>query len=159
MRLPGYMPETVTVTAKPGTTEPIAVKMKKGGLYHLETNVPEGRVTVAGVARCQGRPGPVVDCALENGKYRVHLASTRPYAAETWTVTVNGQDVNDKVDLGFVETASADLTLKIPGAPADTRRAAFSDGERRITLVNQKSGLTISKPVRIVGGKTVTVGD
>jgi hypothetical protein len=159
MRLAGYMPETVTVVGKPGTTDPIFVKMKRGGLYRVETNVPEGRVTVVGVARCQGRQGPVVDCALENGKYRVHLASVRPFTAETWTVTVNGQDVTEKVDLGFVETASADLTLKIAGAPPDTRRAAFSDGERRITLVNAKSGLTISKPVKIVAGKTVTVGD
>ena len=57
----------------------------------------------------------------------------------------------------FVETDSPDLTIKIPGAPADTKRAGFVDGEHRVTLVNAKSGLTIIKPVRIVAGRTVKI--
>jgi hypothetical protein len=65
--------------------------------------------------------------------------------------------VKQKVDLGFVETASPELTLKIPGAPSDTKRAGFPDGERRVTLVNAKSGLTIIRPVKISAGRTVKV--
>ena len=157
MRLVGHMPETITVTVQQGQTVPVVARLKRGGLYVLETNVPEARVTVTGVASCQSRSGPVVDCPLENGKYRVKLASLRPYIAETWNVVMNGQDVKHKIDLGFVETDSPDLTIKIPGAPADTKRAGFVDGEHRVTLVNAKSGLTIIKPVRIVAGRTVKI--
>jgi hypothetical protein len=157
MRLPGYMPETVTVTVQEGQTVPVVARMRQGGLSVLETNVPEARVTVSGVAACQSRSGPVVDCPLENGRYRVKLASTRPYVAETWSVEMNGQDVKHKLDLGFVETDSPDVTIKIPGAPADTKRAGFTDGEHRVTLVNAKSGLTVIKPVRIVAGRTVKI--
>jgi PEGA domain-containing protein len=157
LRQVGFMPETVTVTAKKDTTDPIFVKMKRGGLYTLETNVPEARVTVAGVAACQARSGPVVDCPLENGKYRVRLASLRPFVAESWNVVMNSEDMRHKVDFGFVETATDEVTLKIPGAPADTHRAAFTDGEYRVTLVNAKNGLTIIKPVKIVAGRTVKV--
>jgi hypothetical protein len=157
MRLAGHMPETVTVTVQQGEIVPISARLKKGGLYVVETNVPEAKLTVSGVASCQSRSGPVVDCPLENGKYRVRLASLRPFIAESWNVVINGQDVKHKIDLGFVETDSPDLTIKLPGAPADTKRAGFVDGEHRVTLVNAKSGLTIIKPVRIVAGRTVKI--
>jgi hypothetical protein len=159
LRLPGYMPETVTVVAKAGTTDPISVKLKRGGLYTLATNVPEAKISVAGVAACQARSGPVVDCPLENGKYKVRVAAVRPYVAETLNVAMNGQDVQQKIDLGFVDTMSQDLVLKIPGAPADTHRAGFLEGEHRVTLVNAKNGLMISKPVKVVAGRTVVIGD
>ncbi len=157
LRIPGYKPETVTVTAREGETDPIVAKLRKGGLYTVETNLPEAKLTVAGVAACQARSGPVVECPLENGRYRVKLASSRPFVAETWNVVMNGQDMQQKLSLGFVETASPDVTLKIPGAPADTRRAGFKDGEHRVTLVNAKNGMTVIKPVKIVAGRTVKV--
>jgi hypothetical protein len=123
----------------------------------VSTNVADAKLTVSGVAACQSRSGPNIDCPLENGKYKVKLSSLRPFIAETWNVTMSSEDVKQRVDLGFVETDSPDLTLKIPGAPADTKRAGFVDGERKVTLVNAKSGLTIVKPVKVVAGRTVKV--
>jgi PEGA domain len=159
LRAAGYAPATVSVIGESGTTAPIAVKLKRGGMLVVDTGVPEARTSVLGVDGCQNRPGPVAECGLENGRYKVRVNSTRPYIAELFNVEVKGATVRHRVDLGFVETSSPDLTLKIPGAPVDTRRAAFTDGEHRVTLVNAKSGLTIIKPVRIVAGRTVTIGD
>ena len=159
LRAPGYAPETVSVTGQSGTTAPIAVRLKHGGTLTIEAPVAEARISVTGVDGCQNRPGPVADCPVENGRYKVRVQSTRPFIAETFNVEMKGADLRHKLDVGFVETSSPDLTLKITGAPADTHRAAFPDGEHRVTLVNAKSGLTIIKPVRIVAGRTVTIGD
>jgi hypothetical protein len=157
LRLAGHAPETVTVKARPGTTPPVSTRLRPGGLYTLQTNLPEGKITVGDAAGCQGRSGPVVECALENGRHRVRVASVRPYVVEVFTVTMNSQDVVQKLELGFVETAAADVTIKLPGAPADTRRAGFVPGDRNVTLVHAKSGLTVVKPVKIVAGRTVKV--
>jgi hypothetical protein len=160
LRAPGYAPETVTVTAEGGQAQTVAVRLRRGGTLTVDAQaVPEARVSVSGAAHCQGKTGPVVDCALENGKYKVHVQATRPYLSESFTVEIKNGDLLHRLEVGFVETASPALTLKLPGAPADTRKAAFVDGERRVTLVNAQSGLTIIKPVRVVAGRTVTIGD
>jgi hypothetical protein len=157
VRAPGYMPETVSFSARQGATDPISIKLKRGGTYVVQHNVPDARVSVGGVPSCQGRAGSVVDCPLANGKYKVKLSSQRPFIAETWSVVMNGADVKQRVEFGFVETATPELTLKIPGAPADTKRAGFPDGEHRVTLVNAKSGLTVIKPVKVTAGRTVKI--
>jgi hypothetical protein len=157
LRLPGYVPETVTVTARAGTTPPMSVKLRKGGVLTVQTGLPEARITIPGVAACQGKQGSVVDCPLENGRHRVRLTSVRPYVAETFLAVMNGADVTHRVALGFVEVASDDLALKIPGAPADTRRAGFAEGDRSVTVVNTKTGATAVKAVKIVAGRTVKV--
>lgn len=159
LRAAGYAPATVTVTGRAGSTEDISVKLRRGGTLTVETPAPEARVSVQGVDACANRPGPVVDCPLENGKYKVRVQAVRPFIAETFNVEMKGADQRHRLELGFVETNSPDLTIKLPGAPADTRRAAFPDGEHRVTLVNAKSGLTIIKPVRVMAGRTVSIGD
>lgn len=159
LRLPGYRPATVNVVAQAGSTNPISAKLKRGGLLTIETNLAEVRASVVGVAECQGKPGPIVDCPLENGHYKVRIMAARPFVAETLNVVMNSEDIRHKLDFGFVETAAPELTLQLPGAGPELRRAAFPEGERRITLVNLKSGLTLSKPVRVIAGKTVKVGE
>jgi hypothetical protein len=156
VRLPGYKPETVAVTAKEGTTDPVSVKLRRGGVYRVSSNVSDARVTVQGAGGCQSR-GPSLECPLANGRYRVKLSSQRPFVSESWNVVIDGKDLEQRVELGFVETASPELVLRIPGAPADTKRAGFADGERKVTLVNARNGLTVVKPVRVVAGRTVKV--
>jgi hypothetical protein len=159
LRLAGYAPATVSVTGQSGATSPVQIKLKRGALLSVDSGVPEARVSVIGAPDCQNKAGAPVECVLENGRYRVRVTAQKPFVSETFTVDIKGANVARRLDLGFVETSSPDFTIKLPGAPADTRRAALPAGDHRLTLVNAKSGLTVIKPAKVVAGKTVTIGE
>jgi hypothetical protein len=157
VKLPGYAPVSKTVTIKSGPTEPLVVSLKPGGTLTVETNLTnESRISVLDVPACGGRVGPTIDCPLENGSYKVKITSLRPYFSDTVDVTINGTDTRKKIDLGVVETANNDVSFQIPGAPADIHKAAFSDGDHKVTLVT-KTGETITKGVHVYVGRTVRV--
>jgi PEGA domain-containing protein len=161
LRLAGYMPETRTVTVRPGEPlDPVSVKLSPGGSLTVTTNLPDARLSVGTVAACQGqtaaKPGAPIVCPLPDGAYRARLASARPWLVETFEVNMRGGDLERKLDYGFVETSSNEVSLRIPGGPAECHKAAFPDGPHLLTLVT-KTGQTFTKGVRVVAGRTVRV--
>jgi hypothetical protein len=158
-KAPGYMPETRTIKLDAGQHRvPLRVTLKTGGgLTVAVNNVPEARVTVAGVPACSDKPVPLVDCPLPSGTYRVRVGAQRPYLSEGFTIEVKGNDVVRNVQLGFVETTSEEWILAIPGAPKGTRRAAFPEGPQKVAILNVNTNETIEKTVRVSAGRTVPV--
>ncbi|MBI4509215.1 MAG: PEGA domain-containing protein [Deltaproteobacteria bacterium] len=157
-KLAGYMPETRNVRLDAGARAvPVRAQLKPGAALSVEVNIPGARVTVNGIAACRDRPAPLVDCPVPSGTYRVRVSSPRPFVSETFDVKVAVADVTKRVQLGLVETASQDLVLKLPGAPEGTRRAAFSEGTAKVTVVHTATGQSVDKQVRVVAGRTVTV--
>jgi hypothetical protein len=156
VRLPGYRPDVRTVTVKAGAAlEPIHAKLKPGGILTFETNVTDSRLSVVDVATCQNRMGPVMQCALEDGTYNVRIQGARPFVNDTVAVVVKGADAHKRVDYGFVETASPEISLRVPGAPGGVTKAAFPEGEFTLTLYNK--GQLVIKNVRVYIGRTVRV--
>jgi hypothetical protein len=158
LRRAGYMPETRTIKVDAGQRGvPLVAELKPGGGISVDVNVPEARISVAGVRACSNRPSPLRDCPVASGRYRVQITSQRPYVNETIDVTVDGADVQRSIQLGLVE-AAPEHTLSIPGAPRQTRRAAFAEGTRRVKVTNTATGESKEKTVRVSAGRTVTVG-
>jgi hypothetical protein len=144
---------------RPGARgEPITVELAPGGGLTVETNLTDARVTVAGVPECTNQHLPLADCGLPNGVYKVRLTSKQPWASEGFEVTIADADVKRTLDFGFVETPDADHVLQFRGAPAGTRRAAFLEGTREVTVVNTSTNEQATKSVRVLPGRTVTVG-
>jgi hypothetical protein len=156
LKLPGYKPEVRTVTARRGIpADPVEVKLVPGGTLAVSVNLPEARLSVIGVAACQNRPNPL-ECPLADGNYKVRLFSGKPHLAETIDVTVHGADVTRRVDLGFVQVASTELSLSLPGAATGTKRAAFLAGDVKLSVVPAK-GAPVPRTIKVQAGKTVTV--
>jgi PEGA domain len=159
IRLPGRMPEHRSLTVPThGDVPPLSVALSPGGSLTVESNVAEARVFVDDVPACSNRPVPLVACPLPPGEYRVRLTSARPFVAhELDPVKIVGDEVKRRIELGWVEAATADLELDLPGAPDGTRRAALAPGEYRVKVEHQKTGQSSTKTVRISVGRTASL--
>jgi len=156
LKLPGYRPEVRTVTARRGVpADPVEVKLVPGGVLTLSVNLPEARVSVVGAPACQNRPTPL-ECNLADGNYKVRLFAGKPHLGETIEVTIRGADLTRRVDLGFVQVASPDLSLSLPGAATGTKRAAFLEGEVKLAVVPAK-GMPVLRTIKVQAGKTLAV--
>lgn len=160
LKLEGYMPEKKTVTVQAGARgTPVKAQLRPGGSLTVEVNVPEARVSVGGGPPvCQNVAAPLRDCPLPNGRYTVMIRAARPFVSEQFPVEIRNKHVTRRVELGWVETDSEDLALALPGAPKGTRRAALPEGSQKVTVVNAKTGESSQKTIRIVAGRTATVG-
>lgn len=156
VRLPGYRPEVRTVVAKRGAAlEPIDVKLVAGGRLTVATNVTEARLSLVGVAACQNRPSPLV-CDLADGDYKLRIQAVRPFVNETMDITIDGADVARRLDLGWVQVATNELSLVLAGAPPGTKKAGFLEREVKVTVAPVK-GAAMVRTLRVQAGKTITV--
>ena len=156
VRLPGHRPEVRTLVAKRGAPlEPISVKLVPGGRVTIATNFTEARLSVQGARGCQNAPAPLV-CDLADGAYKLHIQSSRPFVNEIVDLDVRGADVARRIDLGWVQVANTDLSLVLPGAPAGTKKAGFTEREVKIGVAPPK-GQAAARTLRVLAGKTLTV--
>jgi hypothetical protein len=154
----GYMPVTRTIKLRRGQRRrPVRIDLAPGGSLTVHVNVRRARIAVAGVKRCRAR-GALDRCPLPDGEYTVHVTAKRPYVSEQFKVTVDGDDASHDLELGFVEAASADYSLRVADAPEGTHRVAMSAGRRSIVVVDTRTGKQREVDVDVVPGRTITVG-
>ncbi len=154
MKLPGYMPQKVTVSVQAGAKKVVTAKLEPGGALSVDSNVPEARVWVDGVL--VGRV-PLKDHALKQGKHRIELRGKRPWVQQAFEVDVKqGDDLQKSLQLGFVDIA-------IPGATA-LPKGADGPGATRLALAEGQATLVIStkaekkeKVVKVRAGETVRI--
>jgi hypothetical protein len=153
-KVPGYMPATVEARVEAGERGvPVAATLKPGGSLTIRANI-EGRVELPGVRPCHNRRLPLVDCPLPNGRYKVTVTGTRPYARQELTVVVDRNEVTHDLQFGFVQAAEGS---QLAARGRTYRRLAFPEGNETVTLVDDETGETQRVEVRVQPGRTVTI--
>jgi hypothetical protein len=147
------MPTEVVVNPARGARRlPVTATLVAGSSVKIDANV-DGRATVSGVKACTKRELPF-ECPLTKGKYTVEIEGQKPPGKATRTIVVADEPVEVKVTFGFVEAPSGKRLMigssKVP-------RAAFEEGKRVVTVIDDGSGVMSPVEVRIQSGKTARV--
>jgi hypothetical protein len=150
LRLAKHMPVDVAVTPARGARRlPVTATLTAGSSLKVDANV-EGRATVVGVKACTKRAMPF-ECPLGKGKYTVEIEGQKPPGKAQRTVTIADEPVEVKITFGFVEVGGGKRLMfgssKVP-------RAAFEEGKRIVTVIDENSGVMSPVEVRIQAGKT-----
>jgi hypothetical protein len=155
VKLPGYMPMSATRTLKAGDRSvPLDFTLEKGGGLSITANI-DGRVSVSGVKACDKRDLPMLDCPVPNGKYKVRIEGTRPYAYAEVPVTIKGNEVRQDLQFGFVEAVDG-CVIEIR-RNRTAKKVAFLEGSRKVS-VNCGDGAERNKvSVRVNADRTATV--
>jgi hypothetical protein len=153
LKLARHMPVEVPVTPARGVRRlPVTATLVAGSSVKVDANV-DGRATISGVKACTKRDLPF-ECPLTRGKYTVEIEGQKPPGKATRTITVADEPVEVKVTFGFVEAPSGKRLMigssKVP-------RAAFEEGKRIVTVIDDGSGVMSPVEVRIQAGKTARV--
>ncbi len=158
IKKPGFMPAHVSVTVKPGDRGvPIHAKLKPGGGLSVSAeDAGQGATaSVLGVNKCRRKPLPMLDCPLPDGKYKVRLESPRPYLRMDIPVVIEHNEVNLDVKLGIVAPAPG-YRIEV-GRGKLVTKAAFPEGTRKITVVNEETQEKQVVEVRLQAGKRLTI--
>jgi len=152
LKLARHMPVEIAVTPARGARRlPVSANLVAGSSIRVDANV-EGRATVNGVAGCAKRELPF-DCPVPKGRYTVEIDGQKPPGKAQKTVTVGDESVEVKVTFGFVEAPDG---KKLMVGPTKTTKAAFEEGKRVVTIIDEVSGVMRPVEVRIQPGKTTT---
>jgi hypothetical protein len=153
LKLARHMPTEVVVNPARGARRlPVTATLVAGSSVKIDANV-DGRATVSGVKACTKRELPF-ECPLTKGKYTVEIEGQKPPGKATRTIVVADEPVEVKVTFGFVEAPSGKRLMigssKVP-------RAAFEEGKRVVTVIDDGSGVMSPVEVRVQSGKTARV--
>jgi hypothetical protein len=145
------MPGHVPLVIEPFTPARGAQILEKGGALvagatlHVEATLP-GEIAISGAPHCTGVALPV-DCALAPGRYA--LAYQGPdHARITRTVTMAGEDVFEKLELGIIAAAPGKVLQ-----PGGVERAVVEAGSHVVTV----SGPTGAHEATVVVAPGATV--
>ncbi len=155
LKLPGHMPASTATRVNPGDRRvPVSATLTPGGGLTVRANI-EGRVTVQGVKACSKRRLPMRDCPLPNGKYKLRIEGSRPYASVDVPVTINGNEVTQDLKFGFVQaTDGCEIEIR---RNRTARRVAFLEGTRKIGVTCGDGAERQRVSVRVNAGRTSTV--
>jgi PEGA domain len=153
LRLPRYVPAELTTSPPHGARRiSVGATLSAGAEVHVEANV-EGRATVEGVEACTKKPLPL-DCPLKQGNYTVKVEGTKPPGSAQRKITVDTEAVAVVVQFGFVEAPTG---KKIVVGGQHVTRAAYEEGRRVVTVLDEESAATSPVEVQIVAGRTAKV--
>ncbi|HTJ45288.1 MAG TPA: PEGA domain-containing protein [Kofleriaceae bacterium] len=153
LRMARYMPADLTTSPPRGARRvSVGATLSEGAEVHVEANV-DGRGTVNGVATCKNKPLPF-DCPVPRGDYIVEVDGVRPPGATQRKVTVDSEAVSVSVQFGFVDAPAG---KKIVVGGQKVARAAYEEGKRVVTVVDEASGVQSPVEVQIVAGRATTV--
>jgi hypothetical protein len=153
LRMARFMPADI-VTSPPRGARRVSVgaTLAEGAELHVEANV-EGRATVVGVAECKNRPMPF-DCPVPKGDYVIQIDGMRPPGGAVRKVTVDTEPVALSVQFGFVDAPDG---KKIVVGSQKVARAAYEEGKRVITVLDEESGTQSPVEVQVVAGRVANV--
>jgi hypothetical protein len=153
LKLARHMPSEVVVNPARGARRlPVAATLIAGSSVKIDANV-DGRATVSGVKACTKRDLPF-ECPLTRGKYTIEIEGQKPPGKATRSVVVGDEPQEIKVTFGFVEAPSG-KRLMVGGSRVP--RAAFEEGKRVVTVIDDGSGVMSPVEVRVQAGKTSRV--
>jgi hypothetical protein len=153
LRMARFMPVDI-VTSPPRGARRVSVgsTLAEGAEVHVEANV-DGRASVNGVAECKNRPMPF-DCPVPKGDYTILIDGMRPPATAQRKITVDTEPVAVSVQFGFVDAPAG---KKIVVGAQKVARAAYEEGKRVITVLDEESGTESPVEVQVVAGRVATV--
>ncbi len=132
-----------------------SAKLVDGRALSVSSNL-EGKVTVVGASHCRDLEAPAT-CVVAPGTYSVELTPEIDKAAGakvTRKVSVGESDVDEKIELGYVEAAPNKL---IEFAGKKVRRVAFEVGPRKVTVVGTPGHDEPAHPANVVVKAGTTV--
>jgi hypothetical protein len=153
LRLARYMPAEITSLPPRGARRvSVGATLAEGAEVHVEANV-DGRATVTGVAQCKNRPMPF-DCPVPKGDYMIEIDGVRPPGVAQRKVTVDSEPVAVAVQFGFVDAPAG---KKIVVGAQKVARAAYEEGKRVVTVLDEASGAQSPIEVQVVAGRVATL--
>jgi PEGA domain len=148
IKLAHYMPAEVTTTPPRGARRvSVGASLTEGSEIHVEANL-EGHGTVDHVAGCKSRRLPF-DCGVAKGSYTVRVDGTRPPGHAVRKVRVADAPTKVSVTFGFVDAPSG---KKIVAGQKKVARAAYEEGKRVVTVIDDASGVMSPVEVNVVAG-------
>jgi hypothetical protein len=153
LRLAGHMPAEVTSTPPRGARRiSLGATLEEGAMLRISANV-DGRGTVEGVATCKARALPF-SCGVRKGRYTIQIDGQKPPGHATRTVVAEVEPVDVEVVFGFVDAPAG---KRIVVGQQKVARAAYEEGKRIVTVIEEASGVMAPVEVRIVAGKALKV--
>ena len=151
LRLPHHVPAMLEAFTPPRGAEGIVkrAKLANGVEVHFESNL-DGKISIANAPHCREQATPV-SCMLAPGTYTVEYNGA-VNAHATRTIKVDGKDLTEKLEFGYVQAASG-KQLHIAGG-ATVTRTALEVGVHNVT-VGDDTG-THAATVKVTAGQTVT---
>jgi len=149
IKLAHYMPAEVTTTPPRGARRvSVGATLTEGSEIHIEANL-DGHGTVEHVAGCKNRRLPF-DCGVAKGSYTVRIDGARPPGHAVRKIRVTDEPATVSVTFGFVEAGSG---KKIIAGTKKVARAAYEEGKRVVTVIDEGSGVMSPVEVNVVAGQ------
>jgi len=157
LKAPGRAPAYVSAMVKPGDRGvPLHAELKAGGSVTVTANI-EGRASVVGTRSpyCNKQDLPMRNCPLANGKYKIRIEGTRPWASVDVPVVIRDNEVRQDLRFGFVEAVEGcDIEIR---RNRTAHKVAFLEGTHKVSVICGDGAEPKSVSVKVNAERTATV--